>query len=523
MRIRGIAIAATVVLSAIGAVQAQQPVRGGTLVVGLAQDPPLINPAISTSVPNLIAGCMIYQGLLDVGPDFKFKPSLAKSWSVSPDGKTYSFDLVEAQWADGKPFTSDDVKFSLMEVSAKYSPVWIRTGEQIESVETPNPRQIVFHMKQPYGPFTLALPCENGGAILPAHVFRGSDPRTHKATTDQPLGLGAFQVGEWKRGDFLKMVRNPTYRDKEKPYLDAVVFKVITSPAGRIAGLRSGELDLVPTIPPNALDEIKADPKLKLEQSNQPPNINLAFYNVDRKPLNDKRVRHALFMATDRNFLMKNVFFGIGKAGMMPFTSAIPWAADNKIDYEKMYPFNMAKANALLDEAGVKRDASGKRFALKIVTFRSEYPGLDQTAVAMKGMWKDLGIDVEVDLQESAAIVSGLFQKRDFDIGIVGYGTNADPSLGIARAYTTTGIGQGYGNPSGYSNPKVDQLFAEAEKAPNQDARGKIFVEIQTILAEDLPAMNIREYFQVDAASKRLHNMWGASRGSSFDLGWLSN
>src|SRR5579872_4879290 len=97
---------------------AQTPVQGGTLVLAIGGDPPTVNPDVSTGIPDQLIGCMVYQGLVKVSVDSEIEPLLARSWTVSPDGLTYRFELVDAQWQDGQPFTSDDVKYSLTEVSA---------------------------------------------------------------------------------------------------------------------------------------------------------------------------------------------------------------------------------------------------------------------------------------------------------------------------------------------------------------------------------------------------------------------
>src|SRR5690348_9997000 len=100
---------------------------------------------------------MIYQGLVQVDLNFKTQPQLAKSWTISPDGKTYSFDLVKANWHDGKPFTSEDVKFSLIEVNSKTSTVFRPAANRIESIDTPAPDKVVIHLKEAFGPMMISL------------------------------------------------------------------------------------------------------------------------------------------------------------------------------------------------------------------------------------------------------------------------------------------------------------------------------------------------------------------------------
>ena len=101
-----------------------QPVKGGQVIVGIGGDPPVVNPDVTTGIPDQFTGCLVYEGLIRVKVDSTIDPMLATKWSVSPDGKTYTFDLRAAKWQDGQNFTSEDVKHSLTEVSAKFASVF---------------------------------------------------------------------------------------------------------------------------------------------------------------------------------------------------------------------------------------------------------------------------------------------------------------------------------------------------------------------------------------------------------------
>src|SRR5262249_55232670 len=151
------------------------PQRGGTVVIALGNDPPTINPVVSTGVPDASVGCMIYEGLARLTGDLNVVPHLAKSWSISPDGKTYTFELTQANWHDGKPLPAADVKWTLLEASAKITPPFAVAARLLEGVETPAPDRVVVRLKQPFGPLLLLLTCGWGGVILPKHVFEGTN------------------------------------------------------------------------------------------------------------------------------------------------------------------------------------------------------------------------------------------------------------------------------------------------------------------------------------------------------------
>ena len=522
MKLHHLALAGLGFLAATAA-QAQTPQRGGTAVFTLAQDPSSVNPATTSNPPDRMIGCIVYEGLINLGSDYKILPLLAKSWSVSPDGLTYTFKLNQAEWHDGKPFTSEDVKYSLTEVNTKLSAIFASAGRAIDSIETPAKDEVVIKLKYQFGPFLLSFACPQGGAILPAHVFQGTDVLKNPATLTNPVGSGGFKLTEWKRSDYVKLSKNPKYYEPGKPYLDEVIGKVITNAGARLQALRAGEVDLIQFFPGSDQATVKADPKLQIMVSDTSPGMTLAFLNVTKKPFDDVRVRRALMMATDREYLFKNAFYDVGAVGKMPFTTDIQWAVNPAVDYNKMYPYDPAKANALLDEAGVKRGADGKRFSMKVTTYVGQYPEFIQVASAMKSMWQAVGIEANSDPMEGATLVKRVFEDRDFDFTLLAYGTLGDPALGVARAFTKAGIGRGFGNPSGYSKPEVDALFLEGERAATLEGRGEAYKKVQAILADDLPGITLRQYNQNDAATKKLQGIWGQTRGDGrFVEAWFT-
>ncbi len=489
------------------------PQRGGGAIFTLSQDPTTVNPDVSTNPPDRQVGCIIYQGLVQLSTDYKVLPLLAKSWTASTDGLTYTFELNDAEWHDGKPFTSDDVKYSLLEVSAKYSAVFAPAGRAIESIETPAKNRVIIKLKQPFGPFLISLGCIQGAAIMPAHIFRGTEVLKNPATTTTPVGTGAFKLAEWRRGDYLRLVRNTKYYEPGKPLLDEVIGKIIGQASTRLQALQAGEVDFVQYVATSALPGLRADPRVKVLQSDSAPNVALAFLNTQRKPLNDRRVRQALFMATDREYLIKNAYFNSGSAGIAPFTTEIGWAVNPDVDYRKMYPFDAARANALLDEAGVKRDANGKRFSVRMLMFATQYPEYQQVSVAMKSMWQAIGVDVVIDALEDATFIKRVYVDGDFDVAFNNYTTYSDPALGIARTFVTSSIGQPFGNAARYSNPEVDALFEKGVRATSYEERGPFYQRIQAILAADLPVFTLRQHREMNAAAKHFEGIAGNVQG----------
>ncbi len=502
---------------------AGKPVKGGSLILAIGVDPPTVNPAITSGIPDKQVGCLIYEGMMQATADGRPMPLLAKSWTISPDGKTYSFKLNQAKWHDGKPFTSEDVAYSIKEVSAKYAAVIATAVRLIDRIETPASDEVKIILKEPFGPFLISWSCGEGGVVLPAHIFRGTDVPANPATSATPVGTGAYKIGEWKRGNYIRLVRNPDYWDPNKPYLDEIVVRIMPESTTRMQALQAGEIDYLPGnyFATNDRAAVAANPKLKTALSGFPPASYHLFYNITRKPMDDVRVRRALAMGLDRDYLVKNVWFGDGMPGRMPFTQVMKWAADPNVDYNKMYPYDPAKANALLDEAGLKKGADGTRFTLRL-SYSNDAAERNQAAAAIKSMWRAIGVETTIDSNDRATDQKKVFLDRDFDVTIENYTSYGDPALGIARTFVSSSGGKLFGNPTGYANPEVDELFVKGEQATDQAARGEFYKKAQAILARDLPSLNFRDYQTVDAASVKLQGAWEVLGPASLFDAWLA-
>lgn len=486
-----------------------EPTQGGTAVLAIAGEPQGLNPAITTSVPEQIIGCMIYEGLTRVVGVNDIQPLLAESWEVSEDGLLYTFKLRDAQWQDGTPFTSADVKYSLLEVNSKLTPAFSAgAGKAIETIETPSPSEVVIKMKRPFGPLLRSLGCLSGGAILPKHVFEGTDVLNSDASTQFPVGTGPFKLGDWQRGQYLRLARNDLYWKSGQPYLDEVLVQAVPQASSRTQALQAGQIDYVPYfyLANNDIEQLRANPNVSIVPASLPPSQDMLFFNLRNETLANEKVRQALMMATDREFLLQNGWLGFGEVANAPFNKQLDWAANPDIDYNTMYAFNVEKANQLLDEAGVPRGENGIRFDFRLV-FVSDEVDFPRVALAIKQMWAEVGVNVILEGFDRPTTTTKVFTEFDFDGHLNGYTSFGDPALGLARIFVTSAIGRPFGNPAGYSNPEIDSLFEKAEASANLEERGKVYQEIQAILAKELPVLTLHERTQYDAYSANLKGM----------------
>ena len=502
---------------------AGEPQYGGTAIAVVGADPAVLNPNISVGAPDVFAGCILYDALVRFGEGFRIVPSLAKSWEVAPDGLTYTFHLTAATWSDGKPVTADDVKFTLLEVSAKYGPKFIAAGQAIRDISTPDPLTVVIRLSKPFGPFLFSLACEQNAAILPAHILRGADVLKHPATLTTPVSNGPFQLTGWVRGDRLTFSRNQKYWGKGEPFLDRIIMKIMPDSSARVLALQAGEVDYIDQyyFPLSAASVLANDPRFVLGKVGYAGN-NLIILNTRQPSLKDARVRQALLIALDRNYIVKNVFLGNGQVAAGPIDTRIKWAYNPAVNYEKMYAYDPARAAALLDQAGMPRGPDGTRFTLRLSfdTGRAEYTSWAQ---AIQSYWQAVGIKVVLEGAERPVVLKRVYTDYDFDATLQNYSTSGDPALGIWRAYATSAIkqGQAFNNATGYSNPKVDALFDNGRDASGQAQRAKYYYQVQEILARDLPILTIHQNVQVGASSARLHGVWQAGFYQWWHRAWL--
>ncbi|MET3926671.1 peptide/nickel transport system substrate-binding protein [Devosia sp. 2618] len=503
-----------------------QPEIGGTAIIGLAAEPKGFNSALTSSTPDTVAGCMVYEGLLTIdtedGKD-EISPLLAESWEVSDDGLTYTFHLRTANWHDGQPFTSEDVRYTLEEVAAKFSPMFsAQVGANLLKVETPDEHTAIIQLERPYPTLLRTLNCTYSAPILPAHIFKDTDVATNPATTSEPIGTGPFKFESWQRGSHINLVRNEDYWEEGKPYLDGLIIRALPNAASRIQALMAGEIDFIPMVhfPLNDARMVESNPSLQIVRSGFAPGMTYAAFNLKRPPLDDARVRNALLMATDRQFIHDTAFSGFGDLGRAPWPSGIEWAANPDVNYDVSNPYDPELAAALLDEAGVVAGADGTRFSVNII-YDSAIAERNQVANALKANWVSIGVNANLQPLEIAVVMPRVFQEHDFDVYLHDNNSYGDPAIGVSRIFVTESIGRISGNAAQYSNPEVDALFAAGAKEIDPAKRAEIYQSIQPILVRDMPEMMLHELSGFDGASRRLHGLWGWIGNGRWAHAWL--
>ncbi len=507
------------------AVTAQEPVKGGTLTMIAQPEPPTLVSAFNSAAPIGIVSTKIFEGLLTYDFDMNPKPALAETWKVSADGKTITFNLRKGvKWHDGKDFTSADVQFSAMKIWKELHPRGRSTFAKVTAVETPSPYVAVFKLSEPSPPLMSALTSYEG-QVLPKHLYDGTDI-AQNPWNNKPIGTGPFVFKEWQKGNFIQLDRNPAYWDKDKPYLDRIVFRIIPDASARAAALETGEVLLggFSPVPLNDVKRLESTGKFDIETRGYEylaPMFLLEF-NLANAYLKDKRVRQAIAHAIDRDVIVKTIWFGFGKPAVSAVPSVLTQFHDPSV---AKYPFDPKKAEQLLDDAGFKRGAGGKRFKLihDFLPYGNDY---QRTAEYVKQALGKVGIDVEIRSQDTAAFLKRVYTDNDFEMTSNFFYALPDPTIGVQRIYWSKNIKKGvpFSNSSGYTNPEMDKVIEDAQVEHDRKKRRELLNRMQQIAAEDLPVLDLFEVRFFTIANKRVHNHTNSAEGvyASFSNVWIA-
>ena len=455
-----------------------------TLYFAQANEPVSLNTAITSAGPVTFTASKIFDGLLTYDLDGKPQPQLATAWSVSDDGLTYRFDLrPNVRWHDGKPFTSADVAFSLQKVWREYHGRGRTTYANVVSVEASDPLMSVWHLSKP-APYLLSCLAASESTVIPSHLYEGSDILTNPRNLT-PVGTGPFRFASWARGNQIVLERNPDYWDQPKPYLDRIVVRFLPDATAAAIALETGTIDLTSGVPFSEVPRLGANKALSLvtEEKSYSPNWTQFEFNLERPALKDVRVRQAIAHAIDRDFIAKNI---LGNAEVAD--SPVPKELNEfHADGLPAYPFDLASANALLDEAGVKPDAAGVR--LKLFFDFTGSPSAVRMAANMRSTLAKVGISLQARSQDQGEYINRIYTRGDFDTCMTGSGAGRDPAIGVQRYYWSKNIktGVAFSNGPHYRNPEVDRILETAQVERDPVKRRKLYADFQHIVMTDLP------------------------------------
>ncbi|WP_181170721.1 ABC transporter substrate-binding protein [Mesorhizobium sp. B2-6-2] len=486
--------------------------KGGNLISVLRADPKGLVLAFPSAGDTQLVSGKIYEGLLNYSSDLKPMPSLAKAWEVSPDGSTYTFKLQPGvKWSDGEDFTSADVVFSLSEMLPKTNAAAKQALEQVKSVTAPDAQTVVITLKRPVPYFLMVFPRQQM-PMMPKHIYEGTDYATNPHNA-KPIGTGPFKLQEWQRGSYIRLVRNDSYWNKDRPDLDSITYRIMPDAASRGIALETGDVQVATSLEVSSTDIARFKTNADIEMTPKGWEYYSAQAMVEfnlRKPLlSDARFRQALSYAVDRQFVLDHIWGGLGRIATGPIGASIPYYTPDVPKYD----FDVGKAKKLLDDMGLKADSDGMRHdekgnSVKVSLLVLPGEPYDRLAEYVREAWKGIGVETDLQTTDLGTCYDRL-SNWNFDAAVFTLGQLADPGIGSRSYYHSSNIKKGspFSNVVGYSNPDVDKWYDEAAVEMDPAKRGKLYADIQRELVADAPMIWLLDLDRLTIYHKSVHNL----------------
>lgn len=463
---------------------ATAPRQGGTLRVITLGATPTLDPLLTSVSTTQLIGWSLFNTLVTSSRVGGVDPALARTWRITPDGKTYVFSLRNnVRFQNGEKMTAKDVVFTINRARTLEGSLMAPLLSPIRSVKASDQFEVTVKLKRPYSPL-LSVLANVAMSIVPRTAAQSPDFGTH------PIGTGPFALKEWTQGQGAVVVRNRYYWKPGLPHLDQITFITTPDPNTRYSLLASGAADFVYDIPVALKSKFSSTPNVAVVGGKGSVSYLYMDLNIQKKPFNDVRVRQAIFSALNSKQLASLCLPGASEplpSGFMPLSF---WAAPKKPVWRQ----NIAKARSLLTAAGYP---SG--FSMEIKTVNA-LPFASCTAQAIEQQLGQAGIKVSVVMLDPAGIAAAqsntdLSSAGAVDALIYGRLGVPDPDLRFSQGFTT-GAPQNWMK---YSDPKLDSLIRQATSAQKRPARAALYAAASERLALLGPTAFLFNYQKFDA------------------------
>lgn len=463
------------------------------VTIAIQLEPPNLDPtgAAAQAIDSVMYS-NVFEGLTRFMSDGAVVPGLAKSWDISADGLSYTFNLqTDVTFHDGTTMDAEDVKFSLDRARAEDS-----TNAQkglfanIAAVDVIDATTVKVTLSQPTGNFLFNMAW--GDAVIVA-------PESAETNATAPVGTGAYRFLDWVQGDRLELTRNADYWGNA-PAIQNATFRFISDPTAAFAAVMAEDVDAFAGFPaPENIPQFEADPRFQVLKGNTEGETILSTNNK-MPPFDNKLVRKAVAHAIDRQAIIDGAMFGLGTPIGTHFAPHNP----NYVDLTSNSQYDPELSKKLLAEAGF---ADGFTTTLKLPPPSYARRGGEIIAAQLR----EVGIDAQISNLEWAQWLEEVFRGKDFGLSIVSHTEPMD--IGI------------YANPDyyfQYDNPAFQALMDDLNKATDPDARAALMAQAQTIVSEDYVNGYLFELAYPTIAKADLQGMWENQPTAAVDLTGLS-
>lgn len=493
-----------------------KPDLGGAIVFGSIGDASILIPGInSDSASGDITG-LVYDGLVKYDKDIKIVPVMAKSWTISPDGKTITFQLRrDVRWHDGRRFTAHDCVFTYKFMTDPKTLTPYRANwTPIKSAVAVDDYTLKVTMKRTYAKSLIIWMM----GILPKHLLQGKDPRK-TSLVRHPIGTGAFKFLSWQAGRRIVVAANQDYWEG-RPYLNQIITRVIPDMATMFIELKAQNVDLMGLTPL----QWRRQTNNSFFKRNFRKYKYLAFaytylgFNLKSDKFKDRRVRQAIAYAINNKQIIQGVLLGLGEPTVGPYKPGT-WPYNTKI---KPYPYDPAKALKLLDQAGWKRGSDGrlykdgKPFVFTIITNLGN-EARKNTALIIKYQLQKIGITVNIRILEWTTFLHDFINPGKFEACLLGWTVPPDPDA--YNVWHSSSIDKKNKlNFIYFKNDEVDKLLVAGRYTLDQKKRKQIYDRFQEILHREVPYVFLYVPYSLTIVHRRFRSIKPAPLGLTYNL-----
>jgi peptide/nickel transport system substrate-binding protein len=463
------------------------PKWGGTFIFSSDYEQKSLNPNI---VQDDQAMRLAQMGFLSpllaidyIGGTSEMYPILAESWEVNEDATVFTFHLFHnISWHDGVKFTSADVLWTINKIvdESGFSSNYF---EDMQSIEAPDDYTVKITLNNPNAAFLNLLGGYYAPTILPKHLYEGTDWTTNPYN-QAPIGTGPFKFVEWVKGHHTTFEAYDDYH-LGRPYLDRIIFRAPVPYQTAIPMLRAGEVAMAGTnIPAAEAMQLAEDPDFQNYLT--PDNILIhVIFNPRREPFDNYLVRKAICHAINITDVTYRVTLGTCKPAE-GYWFKDHWAFNSSATQPEYDP---TLAEQLLDQAGYPRDpGTGIRFSTTLGSHTN--PFVDPCKPIIKEMLYQVGIDASLYTMTWPEYSEKVVTRKDYDLAFLGGICGPDPVE--FEKFVMTG---GYRNTPGYNNSRIDELMELGRSTSVISERAVYYQEVQQILSEYIPRLNVYEWY----------------------------
>ena len=474
------AVAATLLAGALSSAPAAAQPRKDSAVLAMTLEPTGMDPTAGAA--SAIAEIVLYnifETLTKINSDSRTTPLLAESWTVSPDLKTWTFKLRQGvKFHNGEPFNAATMKFSFERAVDKASVNKDKaTFANIERIDTPDAGTVVLNLKN--GDPDLLFKLGQGTAIM-------VEPKSVAANNTQPTGTGPFRLDNWAKGSAVTLTRWDGYRSANDVKLKRVTIRFISDPAAQVASLLSGDVDVFPRVSAaRSLKQFESNKKYQVLVGGSRAKTILAINNK-RKPLDNVLVRRAIAAAIDRKAVIEGSADGFG----VPIGSYLVPGTPGYVDLTGMNAFDIAKARALLHQAGVTPP-------LELTMKLPPTPYARQGGEVIAAQLAKVGIVAKIENVEWAQWLSGVYGQKAYDLTVIAHVEPLDFGNFARPNYYW-----------GYESAEFNALWARIQATIKPDERSKLMGQAQELVARDAVSAYLYQPTYITVANARLKGLW---------------